>query len=143
LTEEEKGDSEILNYTLAFSPDDGVTWQILTSLSSPFTRTQFTKDTMIEAGLYYMFKVRAANIYGHGPYSPVFRFKAAEEPKILDSRTILTTNIETDVKISWAYPDDNGDTVTAYLIELRTQSGIVFFESPECDGKLAAIVVAR
>jgi len=61
----------------------------------------------------------------------------------VDSKTILTTNQVTDVKISWAYPDDNGDTVTAYLIELRTQSGIVFFESPECDGKLAAVVVAR
>lgn len=55
----------------------------------------------------------------------------------------MTTNQGTDVKISWAYPDDNGDTVTAYLIELRTQSGIVFLESPECDGKLAAVVVAR
>lgn len=98
---------------------------------------------MIEAGLYYDFKVRASNIYGDGPYSPVFSFKAAEEPMILESKFILTTNQDTDIKISWAYPDDNSDIITQYLIELRTQSGTLFVESPECDGSLEAIVSAR
>jgi hypothetical protein len=41
---------------------------------------------MIEAGKYYQFKVLASNIYGDGPYSPDFSFKAAEEPAILESQ---------------------------------------------------------
>lgn len=84
-TQEEKGDSEILSYTLAFSKDAGLTWELLTGIGTggvhdPFPLTQFTKDTYIEAGLFYSFKVLASNIYGDGPYSDVYTFKAAEEP---------------------------------------------------------------
>jgi hypothetical protein len=91
---------------------------------------------MIEAGLYYQFKVLATNIYGDGPYSPTFSFKAAEEPVQLESQYILTTNDGLDIKITWDYPDDNSDTITGYLIELRTQGGILFIESSLCDGSL-------
>jgi hypothetical protein len=33
----------------------------------------------------YSFKVLASNIYGDGPYSPVFTFKASKEPEKLSN----------------------------------------------------------
>ena len=94
-TEALKGDSEILSYSLEISTDE-VIWSKITGSSTDyelFTETTFTRSNLIEAGKTYSFRILATNVYGDGPYSPISQFKAAQEPAVLDSQYILTTNL--------------------------------------------------
>jgi hypothetical protein len=73
----------------------------------------------VVGGHSYIFRVRAKNIYGFGPFSDIVQFKASEEPEQVVSSTIVTENVLTQVQITWAEPFDNLDQITAYLIQIR------------------------
>jgi predicted phage tail protein len=77
------------------------------------TNQEFT-TTAVLAGEYYWFRARATNLYGSGPYSTAYQFKAAKEPEPVT--VALTTNQDTDIVITWYYPDDNADTILQYLV---------------------------
>jgi hypothetical protein len=51
--------------------------------------------------------------------------------------------VDVRVKIEWDLPDEHGDPVTQYIIELRTNDGKTFETTPDCDGSDSNIVTDR
>ena len=58
-----------------------------------------------------------------------------------DAMATVTTTIDSDnVKITFVAPDDNGDSITGYDIEIRYSDGTTFAESSDCDGSTGLII---
>jgi len=109
------GDSAILSYNLVWDAGSGSAPSInLVGYSSPYTQTSLIVTSGITAGHSYTFKYRTQNVYGWGPFSAPITIKAASIPGQMLTPTTAIENLY--VKISWAYPQDNSDSVTAYDI---------------------------
>jgi hypothetical protein len=93
----------------------------------------YTLSTGVTTGDDYLFRVRAKNDFGWGAYSNEVTLTAADVP---DQMVLATTEIESDgdVKISWTAPSDNGADITAYKIEIFSQSSTWLEETTNCDG---------
>jgi hypothetical protein len=60
----------------------------------------------------YLFKVRARNIYGFGPFSAIATIYAYDFPS---QPAIMTTQVVgTKVRFSFAKPDENGSAITSF-----------------------------
>jgi hypothetical protein len=138
------GDSEIISYNLQWDiGTSGSEWADLIGNPVASTTTSFTVNSMISPGLLYNFRLRASNIYGFGQFSELYEFKSSQEPQQLATDSITSSNIDTEVRIHWDYPDDNSDLVTAYQILVRGSDMMTFHEAPECDGTDLNIVNTR
>ena len=84
----------------------------------------------------YKFMIRAKNIYGTGSYSSVATITAASVPDTMD--TVTTSVVAGEVKIVFTVPDDNGETITGYDIEILQSDGTTYTEeTTECEGSSA------
>lgn len=81
LADPANGGASITSYNLQWdNGSGGSTWVDLVGLSPSSTATSFTVSTGVVSGTTYRFRVRAANVYGWGGFSPVLSVKAAAAP---------------------------------------------------------------
>lgn len=117
---EATGDASILSYNLQLQLSDG-TWSSLVGESSDSLATSYTVTTGIVAGTSYTFRVRARNIQGWGAPSSTVAILAAQAPPQMAS--VVTTIVNTDVKIQWTAPSNYGSAITAYEIVFSDKTG--------------------
>lgn len=78
--------------------------------------------------------MRARNIFGWGPYSPVTFIQAAREPDTPDAPTTSIDSATGGVVIAWTAPDARGAAISAYKIEIANAAGDAWSEVSSCDG---------
>lgn len=143
LTTPEDGGSAVLSYHLQYDAgSNAVNWIDVIGLSPDSIATNVIVSSNIESGTTYGFRVRARNIFGWGPYSAVTYIKAAREP---DVPAAPTTSIDSEtggVEIAWIAPDERGDTITSYLIEIANKAGDSWTTHASCDGSLPSVIEA-
>lgn len=123
------------------SGSGGSSWVDLVGPSPASTATAFTVSTGVVSGTSYMFKVRAANVYGWGEFSSTVTVKAAAEPGQVISVSTTIDESTGYLKISWLPPSSNGDPIDEYKIEisnlLLTET---ITEDRYCDGTSTTIL---
>ena len=83
-------------------------------------------SSQLVSGTVYGFRVRARNIFGWGPYSPVTQIKAAREPGQPLAPVTSIDPITGDLAIDWTAPDARGDAITKYIVEIANKAGTVW-----------------
>lgn len=140
LVTPQDGGSAITSYQLLWdSGVNGGMFSEVVGFSSPYTST--SKIISVTPATTYQFKYAAQNVIGWGTFSSVSSIKAASRPSKIAT---VTTAIENQyVKISWSYPTDNYDTVTAYDIQIQAANSSFLNQATYCDGNQTAIVTNR
>lgn len=110
------------------------TWTILQGFSPYSTNLQVTVTTpTINIGSTYLFRYRALNRQGWGPYSDSTAVLAAQVPDQI--APIVTTMNGEKVKITWNVPSTGGASLTKYKIMIETSTTGTFAEQLYyCDG---------
>jgi hypothetical protein len=95
LTSTTTGNSPILSYNLYWDNGSGTTnLQLIDLLQTSYVVSG------LEGGATYMFKVRAKNIYGYGPFSSVASIIPSDIPGQMVAPTIALDST-TSVQIAW------------------------------------------
>jgi hypothetical protein len=81
--------------------DDNVTQKLITGLTS---------------GKGYIFKVRARNIYGYGPFSNLVTIRASDVPDVMQKPTTIA--VGKNIIVSWVKPVTGGEIISKYEIEI-------------------------
>lgn len=143
------GASPVLSYHLEY--DNGTlgtktpTWTTLVGVAPDSLATQYLVTSQLVSGTTYAFRVRARNIFGWGDYSVVDSvtgagyIKAAREPGIPLAPVTSIDAATGHFAIDWTPPDDRGDPITAYLVEIAdAATGNVWTaHNATCDGTIA------
>jgi hypothetical protein len=83
----------------------------------------------------YKFRVRAKNIYDWGIWSPEATLFTSDVPLGTLSITMTITNM--NIKISWAKPFENYNSLDKYRLYVRDTTGIDWnLEEASCDASL-------
>jgi hypothetical protein len=114
-----------------------VEWTELIGETADSLASSFTVNTGIQRSSFYHFKTRTKNIFGWSEYSDVLEVKAATRPQVMTS---VTTTIFNPLRISWVAPDDMGDTITAYIIEVEAHDGSYVEDTTNCAGSDQTII---
>ena len=133
-TAEETGNSEILSYQLVWDNASG-TINIIVSDTNSLNRL----IEGLDQGVDYKFHVLARNVYGYGPASSEVQIRASDVPDAM--QMVSTLSIGTELQILWNEPNNGGDTITEYQLELyipQTQSYVL--DTIECDGSDLAVL---
>jgi hypothetical protein len=72
--------------------------------------------------------------------SPVLSVIPSSPPDKMDRITITLVATDVSVKLAWNYPQDNGDSVDEYIIEIRGKDGEFYTSLATCDGSNPVIV---
>lgn len=87
----------------------------------------------------YQFRVRAKNAYGFGAYSDPASIRTSDKPEIMATvGTSIVDNV--NVRIAWAKPYENSETINQYKILILQSNGIYSELLQYCDGSQAAII---
>lgn len=87
-----------------------------------------------------MFRLRAKNEHGWGPYSVETASIPSNVPDQMNSVSTVVDN--TYIKVSWTAPDENGATITNYRILLLAADSLTWLESEFCKSTDASLVTA-
>lgn len=130
------GGSAITAYNLQWdNGSGGSSWVDLLGPSPASTVVTFTVSTGVVSGTSYMFRVRAANVYGWGSFSETSTVKAAAKPAQILSVSTTIDESTGYLKISWLPPSSNGDSITGYKVEIfDVLITTAFEESTYCPG---------
>jgi hypothetical protein len=135
------GNSPVIAYSLLWDAGDGAA-TTFTELTDALV-TSFTVNG-VEGGRTYRFKVRARNIYGHGPDSDATVVIPDDAPGKTAIPTVQLDAVDpTEVEISWPEPDDHSAPITAYEVLFMKANGDFAHELTRCNGALASVVAAR
>lgn len=137
------GGSTITSYNLQWDKGTaGTTWYDVVGYSPAYTGTSYILTTSITKGTIYQFKVRASNVFGWGAFSSTTSIKASQIPASLT--TSATTSIDSTtggVMISWTAPDNGGETLTSYAVEIAdTTTSTWTADTTNCDGSNASVM---
>lgn len=95
------------------------------------------------SGQAYVFRVRARNKWGYGPYSETVSIQASTNPQRQQSAPV-TQNFESSVLISWAKPEEKGAPIEEYEVMILTHDGVESSTEPlACNGADQEVVAAR
>ena len=72
--------------------------------------------------------------------SPILSVIPSSPPDKMDKITITLISSDVSVKLAWNYPQDNGDSVDEYLIEIRGKNSEFYTSLATCDGRNPTIV---
>jgi len=129
---ENDGNSNIINYNIQFSTNNGTTW---TNIQSPYSVDRATPSSTratikgLSASTSYIFQIAAQNLIGIGDYSdPSDSLSPGSTvPKapynLLSSREFDDT-IYSDVSLSWDAGQNGSGPILGYRIEESIDSGI-------------------
>ena len=111
----------ISGYTIERSTDAGSTWNILVA-NTQNTNITYT-DINLTVSQTYHYRISAVNQVGTGLASADANAQAGDVP----DATVLTATPTTagQIDLSWTVPNDNGFTITKYLVE-RSTDGITY-----------------
>ncbi len=127
------------NNTSSALPDE---WTDIKGLSTLDTATWAATSSGIVGGTTYKVRVRALNKHGWGPWSSTTNIRCAKAP--LAPPSVTTTNTTVYVKVNWDVPtNNNGLTITKYLVEFQKKAGAWSTILGECDGSNTVIFAAR
>lgn len=111
------GGSAILSYGLEWdNGSNGAVWSGIDGYSLVELGTSFTVST-VQPGQVYNFKLQAKNIYGWGEFSQTLAVAAAGVPEQMSIP--VTTNVGTDIVVTWQQPYDTSAPITAYSVFFR------------------------
>jgi len=120
LTQPANGMTAVLSYNLQWDAgSSGTLWSELAGESTDYLQTTYTVSSGILPGASYRFRVRARNSLGWGDHSNETTVKAATVP---DQMAMVSAEIDAatgGVKVTFAAPHDNSQTITAYKIEVK------------------------
>jgi hypothetical protein len=134
------GGSPIISHGLEWSADGAGTWVALTGQTVRTLTTTFTVSTGLTTGHAYLFRVRAENAYGWGPYSTVTTVYAAGVPG--QPYQPATAVVGTDVRVTWGPPGSEQAPISAYKVLIRRADGQFVAELTSCDGSTQAVLGA-
>jgi hypothetical protein len=75
--------------------------------------------------------------------SPILSVIPSSPPDKMDKITISIIASDVSVKLAWNYPQDNGDSVDEYIIEIRGKDAEFYTSLATCDGSNPVIVSTR
>ena len=134
------GNSPVIAYSLLWDNGDAAATTFI-ELTDALV-TSFTVNG-VQGGRTYRFKVRARNIYGHGPDSDATVVIPDDAPGKTAIPTVqLNAADPTEVEISWPEPDDHSAPITAYEILFMKANGDFAHELTRCDASQGSPVVA-
>jgi hypothetical protein len=120
------GNSPVVSYSLEYDQGTQMNeWIVLTGLSTEFTDLQSTVTDYITRGVTYVFRIRARNVWGWGPYGNYVAIQAARRPLPITGISSTITN-NGDFLASWVPADDQGSPVTSYTVWVFNQQTSVF-----------------
>lgn len=112
---DDAGGTEINSYALDSNGGSGTVFSEVTGTTTEQLIRTITIPTI--PGTTHMFRYRVKNIFGFSAgYSPVATVKSAKAPEM--PATIATSISGQNVKISWASPFDNYDSITRYEVDV-------------------------
>lgn len=118
---------------------DGV-FTALVGESSDSLLDTFTVTSGVTRSAQYVFKHRAANIFGWGDYSTAVTITAATKPDPMDT-VVTTITSDSKVRISFVAPDNRGDTIASYQILILSSDLATYLEdTTDCDGSDSTIM---
>lgn len=107
---------------------------------SNFIGDEYYATASIKAGYTYMVRIRARNYWGWGDFSETITIKASTVPDQVDTPETSIEAVTGGIRVTWAEPDDNSDTITAYMIEAQLPT----LEWAEiCDGTDSTVVTNK
>jgi len=135
LNSPEDGGAMVVSYNLQYDDaSKGTVWTDLTGHLTDDVSLSFGVTSSIQVGKTYLFKYRAKNIHGWGPYSDSLSLIAARVADEADS--VVTSNEGTYVKISWTEPAyDGGTYLTGFRILIKTASDSFEEDLANCDAR--------
>jgi len=137
----QNGGSAVLSYHLQFDNGTASTnWTDVVGIAVDSLATTVIVSTDIVSGQVYGFRVRARNIFGWGPYSPVTQIQAAREPGKPIAPVTSIDSVKGGMAITWTAPDARGSAITSYKIEISNSLGTLWYEDDDCDGTKPAIL---
>jgi len=102
------GGTPIIDYTLSYSLDNGISYSVL---KSGILTPSYTATNLI-TGQSYKFYVQARNILGNSPFSATATVLCAWVP--FTPATPTTTVVGNQVVIAWNTPNPNGSPMLGY-----------------------------
>lgn len=115
VVDPDTGGAAITSYNLEWNTGSGTVYSELIGETSTNTNRFYTESPLTTSST-YGFQYRVSNIHGWSDYSDVVTILCAKAP---DVPTLVGTSIVgDDVYIDWTAGTDNGDPITAYLIEV-------------------------
>ena len=138
------GDSDIINYNVQWDRGTlGKFWYNLIGSSTNSLTTSYIVTNGIVPGDFYLFKVRAQNKWGYGPFSPVFSIQASTIPDKLVPPTTSLNTANGAVVISWIKPNDRNNAIDMYTIEVLSavENDKWYKTLATCDGEKSEIIV--
>eukprot|EP00347_Sterkiella_histriomuscorum_P011727 403371340 len=130
------GGSEILSYNL--EKYNGTHWIEIVGESSDYTLLSKSIES-VSVGTNYKFRIRAENLFGFGPYSEEISLSPIDKPDQMSQ--VLTELVNTNIKLTWSAPVNNGLAITEYIISIFHHDDTNY--SPEltyCNGADATIM---
>ena len=103
-----------------------------------------TQTSGISSGQTYVFRFRAANIYGWSEYSPTASIVAATVPTAPTG--VGSNNVGTQIVITWDAPSNsggNGISIDQYAITIQGADGVYRQDSTACNGAEPTITASR
>jgi hypothetical protein len=140
LSSPNNGDSTITSYHLQW--DQGTaTWADLVGASPESTAISYT-HTAVTTGASYKYRVRAKNTWGYGAYSNEATLKASGAPDTMATATTSIDSATGGVRIAWTEPASNGETISAYIIKIKTNAG-AWSTTSDCDGSSSTVITNK
>jgi len=72
-------------------------------------------------------------VYGYGDFSEIIKIRASDVPHSMDS--VITVNAFSTIVISWQVPNNGGEEIDLYDLELlMPNNSTLFVNDPTCLG---------
>lgn len=125
-----------MSYNLEWDAgSSGTNWYSLVGNVANSLSLNFLATNSLTPGHAYRFRVRAKNIWGWGPFSPVTTIYAATVPAKMVIPVFTIDSLAGDLKIDWTQPDIQGDAIMSYDIEIANNAQTTWTEyAPSCSG---------
>ena len=115
------GGSDITDYSISVSKDDGTTWILLVDKVSAVRSSTISG---LAKGKNYKFRVSAINAMGTSEFSEILSVSTLKTVASSPRNVSAIATGTTAVTLSWDVPADNGgDTINNYFIEYSKDSG--------------------
>ena len=123
LSSPANGGSAITAYALYWdSGSGGATFTNLVGSDGTYSLTTYTVTSGIVQGSSYEFKVQAQNQWGWGPISSSVTIVASTVPAQMSTPVTSIDPTTGGVLITWSAPDNNGEPLLTYKIEILNEA---------------------
>lgn len=129
VTDLHTGASPITSYSLEWDQGTGE-WQTVHGLTEDSLVLYYTQSANVLPGVSTMFRLRAKNQHGWGPYSQATSSVPSNVPAQMVAATLVIENVY--VLISWTAPENRGAQIDHYRVLLLHKDATTWLESNYC-----------